>query len=105
MVWVYGAFLLIAALALWIQPRLSWGRAIAGSLAASLLFFVITNFGVWISGELYPRTAEGLSQCYIMALPFLKNQVAGDLFFTAAIGLVARALAERRETAARAGAV
>lgn len=101
MVWVYGAFFFIAALALVIQPRLSWGRAIAGSLTASLLFFVITNFGVWVSGELYPMTAEGLSQCYIMALPFLKNQVAGDLFFTVAIGLVARALAERREAAAR----
>lgn len=49
------------------------------SLAGSLQFFWISNFGVWVEGLLYPQTWEGLMQCYAMALPFLKNSLAGDL--------------------------
>ncbi|MFN7728563.1 MAG: DUF6580 family putative transport protein [Bdellovibrio sp.] len=102
--WVYGAFMLITALSLWIQPRASWMRTVAGSLTASLLFFFITNFGVWMSGQMYPMNVRGLSECFVMALPFLKNQMAGDLVFSGAIGLAARALAERREQAVTARA-
>jgi hypothetical protein len=49
---------------------------------ASLVFFIVTNFGVWLSGW-YGYTLEGLSACYIAAIPFYRNQVLGDVFFTA----------------------
>lgn len=49
------------------------------SVAGSLQFFLISNFGVWMEGLLYPQTWEGLVQCYAMAIPFLKNSLAGDL--------------------------
>lgn len=100
MIWVYGAFALIALISLWLEPRQSWLRAGAGSLLASLLFFALTNFGVWAAGELYPPTAEGLAQSYMMALPFLKNQVLGDLLYTGVLGFAVKALADRREAAA-----
>jgi hypothetical protein len=57
----------------------------AASIAGSLIFFVLTNFAVWAFGTLYPRTFEGLVQCYIAALPFLDKTVIGDLFWNAVL--------------------
>lgn len=49
------------------------------SLVASLLFFLTTNLAVWLWGELYPRTADGLALCYAAAIPFLGNTLLADL--------------------------
>jgi hypothetical protein len=48
---------------------------------ATLFFFILSNFGVWISSDLYQKSFEGLVLCYIAALPFLKYQLLGDLFY------------------------
>ena len=53
----------------------------AGSLIASTLFFVVSNFGVWAAGW-YPMTGEGLVTCFIAAIPFYGYTLAGDLAFT-----------------------
>ena len=47
---------------------------------SSLLFFLVTNFGVWFFG--YPNTLAGLVSCYTLALPFFVNKIIGDLVFT-----------------------
>ena len=52
-------------------------------LGSSTLFFLLTNFGVWMLG--YPFTLAGLVSCYTMALPFFVNTIIGDLFFTHAL--------------------
>ena len=49
-------------------------------LGSSLLFFLVTNLGVWYLG--YPNTLPGLVSCYTLALPFFVNTIIGDLFFT-----------------------
>jgi hypothetical protein len=64
------------------------------ALASSILFFVLTNFGMWLFSGFYPRTWEGLVACYVAAIPFFQNTVAGDLFFTALL-FGGFALAER----------
>jgi len=46
---------------------------------SSLIFFLISNFGVWLIG--YPKTPDGLLLCYTMAIPFFGYSIAGDLFF------------------------
>jgi len=51
-------------------------------LSSSLLFFLATNFAVWALSPLYPPSAAGLLDCYIAALPFLRNMLAGDLFWS-----------------------
>ena len=48
-------------------------------LGASLWFFVWTNLGVWMLFSMYPKTLEGLVQCYAMAIPFFRNQIIGNL--------------------------
>jgi len=49
-------------------------------LLSSLIFFLVTNFGVWLIG--YPNTLEGFVACYIAAIPFFGWTVAGDLFYS-----------------------
>lgn len=58
---------------------------VAGMVSCSLIFFVTTNFAVWAFGTLYPQTLQGLTQCYVAALPFLDKTVLGDLFWTAVL--------------------
>jgi hypothetical protein len=82
MAFVYASFLVVAALGLWLRGRRAPGPILAASLAGSLLFFVLTNFGVWAEGLLYPRTLAGLAACYAAALPFLRQTLEGDLLYT-----------------------
>lgn len=81
MLYVYGSFLLIGFMGIWLSQRKSIGIIAGASLVSSLVFFIITNFGVWISGGLYPKTLSGLIECYVYALPFFRNTILGDLFY------------------------
>ena len=54
---------------------------IGGSLLSSFIFFLVSNFGVWMTGNIYPLSFEGLTTCYIAAIPFLRYTIVGDLFF------------------------
>ena len=83
--WVYGSFLLIGLLGFSVSKRRGVGTLAAASLGGSVLFFVLTNFGMWSSGLLYPRTMAGLATCYTAALPFFANTLAGDLFWNAVL--------------------
>ncbi|MEO6225004.1 MAG: DUF6580 family putative transport protein [Sphingomicrobium sp.] len=73
------------------------------ALASSVLFFLITNFGVWAIGGMYPQTLGGLAACYVAGIPFFQNSVAGDLFY-AAVMFGGLALLERAVPALRAEA-
>ncbi|PIY71128.1 hypothetical protein COY88_01915, partial [Candidatus Roizmanbacteria bacterium CG_4_10_14_0_8_um_filter_35_28] len=61
---------------------LKFSNLLLASLGSSVLFFLITNFGVWLMFSMYPKTLEGLVQCYTMAVPFFRNTLLGDLFYT-----------------------
>lgn len=64
------------------------GRAqsiVVASIASSILFFIVTNFGVWMSGWIYQLTMSGLAECYIAAIPFFGYSVVGDLFYCAVL--------------------
>ena len=56
-------------------------RRIFGSLTGALLFFILTNFGVWLSGY-YGLSFEGLIECYIMAIPFFSYTLISTIFFS-----------------------
>ena len=47
----------------------------------SFLFFLISNFGVWISTGMYAKTGAGLYQCYLMAMPFFRNTFSSTLIY------------------------
>lgn len=83
MPYVYGSFIVIIALGqLTLQQKPSFGRVATVSAISSVIFFAITNFGVWQAGGLYPHTASGLIDSYVMALPFFRNTLLGDLVFS-----------------------
>ncbi|MBI4597676.1 MAG: hypothetical protein HY737_04650 [Candidatus Omnitrophica bacterium] len=80
----WGAFALTGALAWWVRPSPTIARIATGTLAGSCLFFLITNFGVWLQGELYPMSAAGLWQCYVAGIPFFRAMAIGDALYSAA---------------------
>lgn len=81
MLFVYSSFFLTGLIGLWLKKHKTPLTIITASLFSSLLFFFITNFGVWLSGGLYPATISGLADCYFMAIPFFRNTLIGDLFY------------------------
>jgi hypothetical protein len=83
MPYVYGSVALIVLIGWAVASRKTPLRIAAAALASSLLFFAVTNFGTWATGELYPPTLAGLAACYVAAIPFFQNTLAGDLFFSA----------------------
>jgi hypothetical protein len=76
---VYGSFLLVALMGRWLSSRPT-AYTILATLVGSTIFFIITNFGVWVMGG-YPQTWEGLILCYTMAIPFFRNALIGDLLY------------------------
>jgi hypothetical protein len=73
-IFVYAAFILVSYIGL-----SSKKVNIKTILISSISFFVITNFGVWLIG--YPKTLNGLMECYTLAIPFFRNSLLGDFFF------------------------
>lgn len=98
--WVYGSFALIVSLGFWLRGQRTFARTAATTMASSVLFFVITNFGVWAMGSFYPRTAVGFAACYAAAIPFFRNTLLGDALYVAVL-FGGFALAERRFPALR----
>ena len=97
---VYGSFALVVCIGTLLRKERTPFRIAGATLASSILFFVITNFGVWFYGSLYPKTAAGLFACYIAALPFFQNTLVGDALYTAVL-FGGFALAERQWPALR----
>ena len=79
---VYTAFIAIAAMGLLISNKKGPMPVIVGSISASVIFFAISNFGVWASQAMYTKNAIGLISCFEAAIPFFPNTLAGDLFFS-----------------------
>ena len=79
----YLAFALVVALGTWTLRQRRGSLRVAGtSLVACILFFVVTNLGVWAFSGMYPRTLGGLAACYLAAVPFFGNALLGDALFT-----------------------
>lgn len=80
---VYASVAMVVCLGWLLRSKRSPARIMVAALSGSVLFYLLTNFGVWAFGDMYPKTLSGLAACYVAALPFFQNSVAGDLFFTA----------------------
>jgi hypothetical protein len=79
---VYISIALIVLLGIVMLKKVNVKNVVLASLSASIIFFAVTNFGVWALGTLYPKTAAGLLECYIAAIPFFHNSLLGDLLFS-----------------------
>ncbi len=81
---VYGSVVLIGLAGLWLRDHKKPLPVFGATIFSSVLFFLVTNFGVWIVGpEMYPKTWTGLLECYTAGIPFFRNTLFGDLFYVA----------------------
>ena len=83
MVYVYGGFALTVVIGFWIRKNITISRVTFSAVGSSVLFFLVTNLGAWITSGLYPMTVDGLLQAYVAAIPFFQNSLLGNLVFTA----------------------
>ncbi|QDU73430.1 hypothetical protein Pan97_04010 [Bremerella volcania] len=60
----------------------SWIKPIGMGVLASVAYFVVSNFGSWLTLEEYTKDLSGLVQCYVSALPFFRNLLAGTCLGT-----------------------
>jgi len=81
MVSVYACFMISGLIGIWIRKKKAPNTVIFGTLASSFIFFFVTNFMVFIATPFYPKTLAGFSQCFLMAIPFFRNTLLGDLFY------------------------
>jgi len=90
MPYVYAGFLLTGALGMALKHAPRFPALLGGSLAGSILFFILTNGGVWLTGDgsFYPKTVEGLLACYAAGIPFFRNSLLGDLIYTGMLAAV-----------------
>lgn len=95
MVFVYLGFLAAPFIGRWLLAR-DWkqGRWLGAAGASALVFYLLSNFGVWAAG-FYPPTFAGLIAAYVVGLPFLAISFAGDAFYTFALFKMKDILEER----------
>ncbi len=78
---VWGSFLAVVLLGIWARNNAGVWQVLAAGLSGSVLFFIVTNLGVFLFQEMYPKNWQGFVQCYVMAIPFFRNSLAGDSFY------------------------
>ncbi|MFU8844709.1 MAG: DUF6580 family putative transport protein [Bacteroidales bacterium] len=82
MIAVYISFAIVVGIGMLLKSRIKGSTVIIASLISSVLFFMLTNFAVWIGSPFYPQNIAGLMQSYTAGLPFLYNGILGDLFYS-----------------------
>ncbi|MDP1880896.1 MAG: hypothetical protein Q8K60_08150 [Parachlamydiaceae bacterium] len=85
---VYAGMGCITLLALRLKSYISLMRMPLFSLGASVILYLISDFGVWLTSGMYEKSFNGLILCYTAALPYLRNLILGDLFYSGALYLI-----------------
>ena len=80
MFFTYISLALAVLIGLYIK-RFSFAEILLGGLSSSLAFFIITNFGAWLTLEMYEKNLSGLLQSYVLAIPFFHNTLISTLLY------------------------
>ena len=81
--WTYGALFLIFFFSYNFNYKVSFRNVLLNSLLGAIIFFIVSNFGVWISsGGYYPFNLSGLISCYISAIPFFRNTLSSTMIYS-----------------------
>ena len=85
-IWIYSPIILFAFLTKTKLFRyINFPKVLALSLSGSTIFFLLSNFGVWISSGMYTLNLQGLVHCYALAIPFYSNSIIGDVFYSTSL--------------------
>jgi hypothetical protein len=83
MIWTFASYALIATLSLLSLKSLSFKKVLGVTLSSSVIFFLVTNFGAWVSPtSIYPKDISGLVASYTYAIPFFRTSLISDLIFS-----------------------
>jgi hypothetical protein len=78
---VYASFALSVGIGRWLATSRTVARISGAVLLGAVQFFVVSNFAMWAVGGFYPRTASGLTACYLAGFPLFWNTLAGDAVY------------------------
>lgn len=78
-IWV--SFFLVSLIGLKIRHSAGWLSVSGATMAGSLLFFIVSNLSVFLFQDMYPKSWQGLIQCFEMAIPFFRNSFLADIFY------------------------
>jgi hypothetical protein len=79
----WAAFSLASLLGWTLRDKITAPRVAGAAIGSAIVFFTVSNFGVWLGGHFYPKTFTGLVECYVAAIPFFRNDLAGNLAYSA----------------------
>ena len=83
LIWlVWGTFLAMVLVGIWVRNNAGPAKLLGAALSGSVFFFFVTNLGVFLFQNMYSKDWQGFVQCFTMALPFFRNTLSGDLFYT-----------------------
>ncbi len=84
-IFTYSALLAIGWIGTTIKKKVFGVAFMWVSCAATITYWLWTNFGVWLIAGIYPQTLTGFVACYTLALPFLANSLAASFAWCAII--------------------
>ena len=84
LIWTWGSLVVVGILS---KFSIGFKTRLFLVIASSFTFFVVTNFGVWLTSSFYEQTLNGLFTCYVMAIPFYTNTLISTALFSGLIEL------------------
>ena len=75
----WGSVLLIGLISIYFGK--TFIKRLSGALVGAIIFFIVTNFGVWISG-MYEYSLNGIISCYTAAIPFFAYSATSTILFS-----------------------
>ncbi len=82
--YMLGNYFSIFLIALWGQlllDKINLGSVTSGAIGAAILFFLVSNFGSWLTMPEYPKTISGLLTAYGAGIPFFRSTLLSNLLF------------------------
>jgi len=79
---IYLSFAIIVMIGFILRNRVKFGSVLIATVSGSVIFFLITNFAVWLGSPYYAQSFAGLIACYTAGLPFFNSGIIGDLFYS-----------------------
>lgn len=79
---VYISFVIMVCCGFLLKKNQNGLRIINITLLGSLIFFIVTNFSVFLTSSLYPKSIIGLIECYALAIPFFLNTIMGNITYS-----------------------
>ncbi|MBJ04704.1 MAG: hypothetical protein CMP65_02225 [Flavobacteriales bacterium] len=79
---VYVSFILMVGCGFLLKKNIKTKNIISIAFLSSIIFFIITNFQVFLTSNMYSNDINGLFQCYLLAIPFFTNTLLGNIFYS-----------------------